>query len=99
MYARVIQFPLKAESIAEAVEYFRESVGPALKELDGFKNSRMLTNSSTNNGLMVTIWESEAHRQAAETSGFLREVLKQMGTYFAGPPTIDYYEVNVQVAN
>ena len=98
MYARVIQFPLKPESVTEAVDYFQNSVGPALKELDGFKNSRMLTNPSTNKGLMVTIWESEAHRQAAETSGFLQGVLKQMGAYFAGPPTIDYYEVNVQVA-
>lgn len=98
MYARVIQFPLKPESITDAVDYFQNSVGPALKELDGFKNSRMLTNPSTNKGLMVTIWESEAHRQAAETSGFLQGVLKQMGAYFAGPSTTDYYEVNVQVA-
>ncbi|QDK79903.1 hypothetical protein EXU85_15300 [Spirosoma sp. KCTC 42546] len=98
MYARVIQFPLKPDSISEAVDYFRTSVGPALKELEGFKNSRMLTNPSTNQGLMVTIWESEAHRQAAETSGFLQGILKKMGDYFAGLPTIDYYEVNVQVA-
>ena len=98
MFARVIQFPLKADSITEAVDYFQNSVGPALKKLDGFKNSRMLTNSSTNRGLMVTIWESEAHRQAAETSGFLQDVLKHMSTYFDGQPTVDYYEVNVQVA-
>ena len=97
MYARVIQFPLKPERITEAIDYFQNSVGPALKELDGFKNSRMLTNPSTNKGLMVTLWESEAHRQAAETSGFLQGVLKKMGDYFAGPPTIDYYEVSVQV--
>lgn len=98
MYARVIQFPLKNESIAEAVDYFRDSVGPALKKHDGFKNGRILTNPSTNQGLMVTLWETEAHRQAAETSGFLQDVLKQMGSYFAGKPTIDYYEVNVQVS-
>jgi heme-degrading monooxygenase HmoA len=98
MYARVIQFSLKAESITEAIDYFQNSVGPALKEMDGFKNSRMLTNPSTNKGLMVTLWESEAHRQGAETSGFLQDVLQKMGGYFAGPPTIDYYEVNVQVA-
>ncbi|QIP15488.1 hypothetical protein G8759_24060 [Spirosoma aureum] len=97
MYARVIQFPLKAESISEAVDYFRDSVGPALKNLEGFKNSRMLTNSETNRGLMVTLWESEAHRQAAETSGFLQDVLKHMGSYFDGKPTVDYYEVSVQV--
>jgi heme-degrading monooxygenase HmoA len=97
MYARVIQFPLKAESISEAVDYFQNSVGPALKNLEGFKNSRMLTNAETNKGLMVTLWESEAHRQAAETSGFLKDVLKHMSSYFAGQPTVDYYEVSVQV--
>ena len=97
MYARVIQFPLKAESITEAVNYFHDSVGPALKNLDGFKNSRMLTNPSTNRGLMVTIWDSEENRQAAESSGFLQDVLKRMSGYFAGQPTVDYYEVSVQV--
>lgn len=98
MFARVIQFPLKPESITEAVAYFQESVGPALKKLDGFKNGRMLTNSDTNKGLMVTLWESEDYRKAAETSGFLRDVLKQMSNYFAGPPTVDHYEVDVQVS-
>ena len=97
MYARVIQFPLKAESITDAIAYFHDSVGPALKNLDGFKNSRMLTNPSTNRGLMVTIWDSEENRQAAESSGFLQDVLKHMSGYFAGPPTVDYYEVSVQV--
>ena len=98
MYARVIQFPLKAESIGDAISYFESTFGPALKELDGFKNSRMLTNSTTNRGLMVTIWASEAQRQAAESSGFLTNILKQMSNYFDGPPSVDYYEVNVQVA-
>lgn len=98
MYARVIQVSLKPGGIEQAVAHFRDSVGPALKQLDGFKNSRFLTNPDTNKGLMVTLWESEAHRQGAESNGFLQNVLKKMGDYFAGPPTIDYYEVNVQVA-
>ncbi|GAB3717034.1 hypothetical protein GCM10027592_58780 [Spirosoma flavus] len=98
MFARVIQFSMKPETMTEAVNYFRESVGPELKKIDGFKNGRILTNPETNKGLMVTIWETEEHRQAAENSGFLQDVLKQMKSYFAGPPTVDYYEVNVQVA-
>ncbi|GAB3997584.1 hypothetical protein GCM10028807_42970 [Spirosoma daeguense] len=98
MFARVIQFPMHPESITEAVAYFKDSVGPELKKIEGFKNGRILTNPETSKGLMVTIWETEAHRKAAETSGFLQGVLKQMGSYFAGPPTVDYYEVNVQVS-
>ncbi|GAB3246910.1 hypothetical protein GCM10027347_02130 [Larkinella harenae] len=97
MYARVIQVPLKTGTIDDATAYFRDSVGPALKELDGFKNSRFLTNSETSKCLMVTLWESESARTNAETNGFLQDVLKNMKEYFAGPPTIDYYEVSVQV--
>jgi len=98
MYARVIHFSLQPDSMDQAVTYFRDSVGRSLKQLDGFKNSRFLSNPDTNKGLMVTIWESEAHRQGAESNGFLQNILKEMAKYFAGPPTIDYYEINVQVA-
>ncbi|QHT65715.1 hypothetical protein GXP67_03055 [Rhodocytophaga rosea] len=97
MYARVIQVNLKPETISLATDYFRQSVGPALKQQAGFKNSRFLTNSSTNQCLMVTLWESEAARKGAETNGFLQDVLKKMGDYFASKPTIDYYTVDVQV--
>ncbi|MFC5411460.1 antibiotic biosynthesis monooxygenase family protein [Larkinella bovis] len=97
MYARVIQVPLKPDAIDQATQYFRESVGPALKELNGFKNSRFLTDPATNKCLMVTLWESEQARKDAESNGFLQDVLSQMKGYFAGPPTIDYYEVGVQV--
>lgn len=97
MYARIIQVPLKPGVIGDATNYFRDSVGPVLKELDGFKNSRFLTNPETNKCLMVTLWESEEARTNAETNGFLQNVLKNMKEYFASPPTIDYYEVGVQV--
>lgn len=98
MFARIIQVPLKPDTIPAATAYFRDSVGPALKQQQGFLNSRFLTNSSTQKCLMVTLWESEDARTGAETNGFLQDALKNMRDYFAGPPTIDYYEVNVQVA-
>ena len=97
MYARVIQVPLKPDTIADSITYFQDSVGPGLKALNGFKNSRYLTNTESNKGLMVTIWDSEQSRKDAESNGFLQDTLNGMKVYFAGPPTIDYYEVNVQV--
>ncbi len=97
MYARVVQVALQPGHIEEAVTYFRDSVAPALKQLNGFKNSRLLTNSTTNQCLMVTLWESEKDRESAGASSVLQRVLTDMRTYFAGTPTIDYYEVSVQV--
>ncbi|MEZ0610885.1 antibiotic biosynthesis monooxygenase [Fibrella sp. WM1] len=98
MYARIVQVPLKPEAAEKATAYFRDTVGPALKQQTGFMNSRFLVNSDTNRCLMVTIWESPEARLAAETSGFLQNVLQHMKPFFAGLPTVDYYEVAVQVA-
>ncbi|KAA6432700.1 hypothetical protein FEM33_23550 [Dyadobacter flavalbus] len=97
MYARVVQVLLNKDHIADATDYFRDSVGPALKNLSGFKNSRFLVNQATNQCLMVTLWETEEARTGAETNGFLKSVMTHMKPYFAGQPTIDYYEVAVQV--
>ncbi len=90
MYARIIQVSLLPESIAEATSYFRDSVGPALKQQSGFQNSRFLVDSATNRCLMVTLWESPDARTGAESNGFLQDVLQNMKKHFAAPPTIDY---------
>jgi hypothetical protein len=55
MFARIVYVPLKPEAVGAATGYFRDSVGPTLKEQPGFKNSRFLTNPTTNEGLMVTL--------------------------------------------
>ena len=98
MYARIIQVQLLPGSITGATEYFRDSVGPALKQQVGFSNSRALFNEETNKCLLVTLWETAEARTASETNGFLQGVMTSMKKFFAGPPTIDYYEVAVQVA-
>jgi heme-degrading monooxygenase HmoA len=97
MYARIVQVLLQPGSIAEATNYFRESIGPALKDHPGFLNGRFLVDEANNRCLMVTLWESAETRTEAETNGFLQHVLQNMKIYFSGPPAIDYYHVPVQV--
>ncbi len=93
MYTRIVQVPLRADSAKAATDYYRDTVGPAFKKQKGFKNSRFLIDSLNNKCLFVTLWESEEARTGAETSGLLAEILTNMKEYFAGPPTVDYYEV------
>ncbi|MBO0949818.1 antibiotic biosynthesis monooxygenase family protein [Fibrella forsythiae] len=97
MYARIVQVALQPDAIAEATDYFRESVGPALKDHAGFLSSRFLVDDEKNRCLMVTLWETAEARTEAETNGFLQDVLQHMKKHFAGPPTVDYYQVPVQV--
>ena len=97
MYARIVQVPLQPGAVVEATNYFRESVGPALKGHAGFLSSRFLVDEEKSRCLMVTLWESAEARTEAETNGFLQDVLQNMKTHFDGPPVIDYYHVPVQV--
>lgn len=97
MYARIVQVPLQSGAATEATNYFRDSVGPALKGHQGFINSRFLVNSETNHCLMVTLWETPDARMEAENNGFLQSVLQNMKPHFAGQPTVDYYDVTAQV--
>ena len=97
MYARIVQATLQPGTAQEATAYFRDSVGPALKQHTGFMNSRLLINADTNRCLMVTLWESAEARSEAETNGFLQDVLRNMKPHFADQPTVDYYDVAVQV--
>jgi heme-degrading monooxygenase HmoA len=68
-----------------------------LKQQPGYLTSRFLTNADTNRCLAVMLWESEAHRAAAETSATLQPALARLQAYFVGAPTIDLYELAVQV--
>ncbi len=97
MYARLVQVPLQPDAIAPATAYFRDSVGPALKNHSGFLNSRFLVDSVNNRCLMVTLWTSAEARTEAETNGFLQDVLTNMKPFFAGTPVVDYYDVPVQI--
>ena len=97
MYVRTVQVSLKSGAITEAINYFRDTVGPALKDHAGFVYSRFLVDSTNNRCMMVTAWESAAARTEAETNGFLQDVMTNMKPHFAGPPVVDYYEVAVKV--
>ena len=93
MYARIVQVSLNDGAAAGAADYYRDSMGPTLKKQDGFLNSRFLVDSENARCLLVTLWKTQEARTGAETDGLLQNILQEMKEYFAGPPTVDYYEV------
>ena len=97
MYVRVVRVPLQEGILAEATNYFQDSVGPALKDHQGFVYSRFLVDSDNNRCMLVTAWESTEARTEAETNGFLQDVLKNMKPHFAGSPVVEYYDAVVKV--
>lgn len=97
-YARIFQVLLKAGTAPQAIDLYQNEVGPVLKQQPGYVTSRFLTNTENNKCLAVILWDNEEHREAAESSETLQAVFDHLAPCFDGTPTIDYYEVAVQVA-
>ena len=97
LYAQILQAALQPGTAQQVAEIFQTKVGPVLKQQLGYATSRFLTNADTNRCLAVMLWESEAHREAAETSVTLQGAFARLQPCFEGAPTIDKYELAVQV--
>ena len=81
-------------SIDEAVELFRESVGPALHEQPGFEGVYLLL-SPEGQALVLTFWESEEAAQAgiAGSRSFYSEQVEKFVTLYKAPPGRELYDV------
>ena len=97
MHAQVVRFELQPGKVDEAAAIFTNSVTPAARQQGGFKNAYFLVDRSTNKGIGVSLWESEADVAALSTSGFYQEQVAKFATLFAGPPEREVYEVAAQV--
>lgn len=97
MYARVTIVQVLPEKREESIGLFRDSVVPAAKQQQGFKGALMLTDPATGNGMSISLWETEDDMRAGETSGYFQEQAAKFAPLLAGTPTLEGYEVNVQV--
>lgn len=96
-YAQILQAALRPGTAQQVADLFQTEVGPVLKQQPGYATSRFLTNADTHRCLAVMLWESEAHRAAAETSEAVQRALGHLQPCFEGAPTVDLYELAVQV--
>jgi heme-degrading monooxygenase HmoA len=96
MYARVTFATVQAGKVDEVIKVMRDSVLPTLKKQKGFKNMFALMNRSTNKGMVIGIWNTEADMTAGESSGLYREQVGKVVSLIAGSPTMEHYEVSVK---
>jgi hypothetical protein len=95
MLARVTMMQGKPEKLDEVIRYFRETVLPSAKKINGFKEGYMFVNRQTGRVTGMTIWESQPGIQdsAGIASGFIPEMAKIIGA--TQNPMVDVYEVSV----
>ena len=96
MYAQVVRIQIQPRKVDEAFGIFRDSVAPAARQQNGFKNAYFLVDRSANKGIGLSIWESEADVTALAESGFYQEQVAKFAALFAGPPEREVYEVLIE---
>jgi heme-degrading monooxygenase HmoA len=81
-------------SVDAAVERYRESVLPALRDQDGYDGCYVLV-TPEGKALALTFWDSEEHADAGLASGFYDEQVRKFVTFFQAPPGRETYRVVV----
>jgi heme-degrading monooxygenase HmoA len=96
MIARVTLAEIDAVrmSVGDAVELFRESVLPALREQPGYEGVYVLL-SPEGKVLALTFWETEAAAEAgiAGSRSFYAEQIEKFVTIYRAPPGREEYDV------
>jgi heme-degrading monooxygenase HmoA len=95
MEARVVDLRVRPMDTKEMVRIYKDSVLPAAQRQVGFKGALLLTDPETGVGTSVTLWETEADRDAAEASGFYKEKVEKFAELLTETPVRKHYEVGV----
>jgi heme-degrading monooxygenase HmoA len=77
-----------------AVELYKESVLPTLREQEGYEGCYVLT-TPAGKALILSLWESEEAAAAAVTSGYYGAQLEKFVTFFHAPPGRETYDVSL----
>lgn len=97
MHARLTTSQYQLDKVGEALQIYRESILPELRQQPGFKGVMGLVDRSQGKAISLTLWESEAD---ALTSGagsvYMQEALAKFGSLFVAAPVIEMYEVGLQ---
>ena len=86
-------YPIRT-SIDQAVELFRDSVVPALREQDGYEGVYVLV-SPEGKALALTFWTDEAAADEGLAGGrsFYAEQVEKFITIYRSPPGRETYDV------
>ena len=95
MYARVTNIRFAPTMSVEVVRVAQGFV-PILKEQRGFNSLNVLTDSEVGEGIIVSMWETEADAEASEASASYINQMSIMSSFLYAPLVPRTYSVSVQ---
>jgi heme-degrading monooxygenase HmoA len=78
----------------ETVALWQDHLTGIFKDASGFQGAYVLGNAGDRKGLTITLWDSE---EDADNSGTFEQTLAHIRDSLALPPTIDGYDVIIQI--
>lgn len=84
-------------SVRAAVQRYRESVLPALRDQAGYEGGYVLT-TPEGKALAITFWATREDAEAGLSSGFYAEQVQKFATVFRAAPGRELYEVSIAEA-
>ena len=94
MHARVTKFTVEPGRIDDANEYYRSTVLPQARELEGFKGGVALVDRDGGSIFSFTLWENEEAMRASEEAGNRLRGQAASDLEFR-TPVVERYEVGV----
>jgi len=92
--ARLTFVKTKPEASTEEMrKIWDESVVPAAMTQKGFCGGFLLSLRDDNEGIAVSLWESDSDAEAGEKSGYYQEQVKKFAPAFTAPPERKLYDV------
>ena len=93
-HSRVNTALVQPNQIDELVAATRPILPRAKKQAPGLESVLLLGDRPTGKVVMVSVWETETAAVAAEP--LYQEAMRELGRFFAEPPTRERYEVLLQ---
>jgi heme-degrading monooxygenase HmoA len=93
MWVRLGSFPVKPDQAANLRTTYNSTAVPKVRAFPGNRGCLLLEPASTDEPFVViTIWDDRATADLYESSGAAAEVVALVREFFAGPPTLRWYE-------
>jgi heme-degrading monooxygenase HmoA len=95
MYARVTNIRFPSDMKVE-VSSVAQGLAPILRRQRGFEGFQVLTDPSTGEGIIVSLWETEADAEANEATSSYIGQMSMMSSFLREPLVPKTYEVSVK---
>jgi heme-degrading monooxygenase HmoA len=96
MYARMITGQTQRGQMGDFLTVCRDTILPALRQEQGFRNVVLLTEPTTDQFIVMVLWETESEARASEAS-FGRQQLPLIAHFLTGQPAVEGYNVSLHV--